>query len=67
MPGSITSSTTRLGSPVSISRARVVAVARLERREAVALQVADDHVAHDRLVVDDEDGCHRSYCGVHFA
>ena len=39
--------------------AGAVAVAGLERREAVALQVADDHVADDRLVVDDEDGRHR--------
>ena len=67
MPGSITSSTTRSGSRVSISRARVVAVAGLERREPVALQVAHDHVTHDRLVVDDENGCHLPYCGVHFA
>jgi len=29
-----------------------------ERVEPVSLQVANDHVPHDRLVVDHEDGCH---------
>ena len=38
--------------------ARAVAVRRLERPVALALEVADDDLAHDRLVVDDEDGRH---------
>ena len=39
-------------------RTGVVAVVRLERRVALALEVAHDDLAHDRLVVDDEDGGH---------
>ena len=62
IPGSITSSTTRCGDPVSISFRAVVAVGGLERLEPVALEVADDDVADDRLVVDDEDGGHRRHC-----
>ncbi len=33
-----------------------VAVAGLERAEAVPLEIAEDHLADDRLVVHDEDG-----------
>jgi hypothetical protein len=36
----------------------VQAVARLEGLVALALEVADDDVPDDRLVVDDENGCH---------
>ena len=42
-------------------RARV-AVAGLERAVALTGEIADDDLAHDRLVVDDEDGCHRRSC-----
>ena len=63
MPGSITSSTTRSGVLRSISSRAAVAVAGLERRVALALEVADDDLAHDRLVVDDEDGGHAAHCG----
>ena len=47
-------------------RAGVVAVVRLERRVPLALEVAHDDLAHDRLVVDDEDGGHGPHgaCGV---
>jgi hypothetical protein len=38
--------------------ARSVTVPRFQRRVALALQVAHDDLAHDRLVVDDENGCH---------
>ena len=58
MPGSITSSTTRSGRLALEQRARVVAVACLERRVPLALEVADDDLADDRLVVDDENGGH---------
>jgi hypothetical protein len=37
---------------------RAVAVTRFERPIALSLQVADDHLAHDGFVVDDEDGAH---------
>ena len=43
--------------------ARAVAVVGLERRVALALEVAHDDLAHDRLVVDDEDGGHGAHCG----
>jgi hypothetical protein len=39
-----------------------VAVTGLERAVAVALEVADDDLADDRLVVDDEDGGHARDC-----
>ena len=42
--------------------ARLLAVARLERPVAVAVQVADDDLAHDWLIVDDQDGLHPSHC-----
>ena len=58
VPGSITSSTTRSGDARSTSVAGVVAVAGLERRVPLALEVADDDLADDRLVVDDENGGH---------
>jgi hypothetical protein len=35
-----------------------VSVVGFECRVALAFEVADDDVTHDRLVVDDEDGCH---------
>jgi hypothetical protein len=38
--------------------ARGVAVRRDQGLEAVALEIADDDVADDRLVVDDENGLH---------
>ena len=58
MPGSIRSSTTRLGSRRSSSSRARIAVAGLERLVALAPQVADDDLADDRLVVDDQDGGH---------
>jgi len=36
----------------------VVAIVRLERLVALPLEIADDDLAHDRFVVDDEDGGH---------
>ena len=47
-------------------RPRVVAVVGLERRVPLALEVALDDLAHDWLVVDDEDGGHGAHgaCGV---
>ena len=62
VPGSMTSSTTSSGSRGCDQRSRRVAVAGLERVEAVAPEVADDDVANDRLVVDDENSGHRSHC-----
>ena len=47
--------------------ARRVAVAGLERVEAVALEVASDDVAHDRLVVDDQHRRHRIIVAVRHA
>ena len=67
MPGSITSSTTRRRLGRLDQLAGAVAVAGLERREPVPLQVADDHVADDRLVVDDEHRRSRAYSGFHLA
>ena len=43
--------------------ARRLAVARLQRPVPLLLQVADDDVANDRLVVDDENGAHRLIVG----
>ena len=68
MPGSITSSTTRSGGSLleqlawrrSPSPASSVAV-------ALALEIADDDVADDRLVVDDENGAHGTHCGPRIA
>ena len=59
VPGSIRSSTTRLGVSCSSRLRAVVAVARLQRPVTLLLEVADDDVANDRLVVDDENGAHR--------
>ena len=47
---------TRPGLSLSDQATRGVAVAGLERAEAVPLEVAKHHLADDRLVVDDEDG-----------
>ena len=46
---------------------RGVAVARLDRVKAVALEVAGDNVAHDRLVVDDQHRRHRIIVAVRHA
>jgi hypothetical protein len=35
-----------------------VTVPGFQRRVALALQVTNDDLTHDRLVVDDENGCH---------
>jgi len=51
-----------VGSTALDDRSCGIPVGRLECVEAVALQVAHDDVAHDRLVVDDEDGGHRAHC-----
>ena len=49
--------------PLRLSElARPDAVAGLERPVAVAPQVADDDLPHDRLVVHDQDGLHGSHC-----
>ena len=50
VPGSITSSTTRSGFWLS-SMIRALAVAGLQRRVAIALEIADDDLADDRLGV----------------
>jgi hypothetical protein len=49
--------------------ARVVAVRRLDRPEAVALEVPHHHIAHIRVVVDHQHRRHRAtvFCGAHFA
>ena len=47
-----------LDSPAHREAARTLAVGRLDRRVPLAFEVADDHFAHDRLVVDDENGGH---------
>ena len=62
VPGSITSSTTRSGSERSSASRAASPSAGLERPVPLALEVADDDLAHDRLVVDDEDGCHGRNC-----
>ena len=68
-PGSITSSTTRSRLLLSKQLVGAVSVFCDERAVAVALEVADDDVAHDGVVVDDEDGCHSAHCASvgHFA
>ena len=48
----------QVGSSRLDERARIVAVACLERRVPLALEVAHDDLADDRLVVDDENGGH---------
>ena len=45
--------------PTRASSHAPLTVAGLERPVAVAAQVADDDLAHDRLVVHDQDGLHR--------
>ena len=63
VPGSITSSTTSCGVARLDQRARASSPSPASSVvEAVAPQVADDDVADDRLVVDDEDGRHRAHC-----
>ena len=59
VPGSITSSTTRSGRRSSEHVACGFAVTCLERAVPLALEIADDDLAHDGLIVDDEHGLHR--------
>ena len=45
--------------PVALEElARAVAVVRLERLVARPFEIAHDHLAHDRLVVDHQNRCH---------
>src|SRR5262249_39531270 len=47
-------------------RASGIAVGGGQRLEALVLEVADDDIAHDGFVFDDENGRHASYCGSGF-
>ena len=62
VPGSIRSSTTSSRIVRVDERPRGVAVAGLERVVTLPAEVADEDVADEGLVVDDEDGGHGRHC-----